>query len=82
MNASRLNGDIYVSSKAYKAVTDAILGTADADNGGSFAEDFRALCKNSTRVPGGCAVMGFEVSGGDNREISTYAFQVLSVALA
>jgi len=40
----------------------------------TYASDFNTLCKEPN-APGGCAMMAFEVYGGDNREISKFAYQ-------
>jgi hypothetical protein len=69
------NGDLYVVTKSYKAMIDTIVG--EAGPGSSFKKDFALLGKGTadTPVPGGMAMLAFEVYGGDNREVSTYAFQ-------
>eukprot|EP01034_Spumella_vulgaris_P022688 gene22688-28837_t len=71
-------GDVYMTAKAYPALISTIVG--ESDKGSTFRKDFNGLCKGSVsstgvNVPGGCAMMAFEVFGGDNRQISTYAFQ-------
>jgi hypothetical protein len=71
--------DLFQVAKSYPALISTIVG--EAGKGSSFRRDFTSLCRGANSstsgvtVPGGCAMMAFEVFGGDNREVSTYAFQ-------
>lgn len=74
--------DLFVSNLAYNAMIDTVFGTAMTDNNGRqhyFVDDFNYLCSSDVDVSisPGCAVLAFEIYGGNDRAISTYYYQVL-----
>lgn len=66
---------------AYNAIIDTIFGVDVADINGryhSYDNDFNNLCSSDVDVTidAGCAMLSFEIYGGNDRSISTYYYQV------
>lgn len=73
--------DLFVPNLAFNAMADILFGTDQPDNNGkyhSFTADFQKLCSSdvSPSVKEGCAMLAFEIYGGQNRAISNYYYQV------
>jgi hypothetical protein len=68
------DGDIHVAQKSYFALIDTLRSTTRDANKTTYADDFKMLC-DGVNVPEGCAALAFEVVGGDDREITTFAYQ-------
>ena len=70
-------GDLFVPNKAYFAMVDTVAGLLGNKNRG-FKKDFNTLCSSSTGpgVQPGCAMFAFNIDAGNNRDISTYFYQV------
>lgn len=49
-----------------------LIGTSSKTGG--FAVDFNKIC-NGTLAPPGCAMLAFEVYGGNNRAVNKYSYQ-------
>jgi len=70
------NGDVFLSNAAYEALLDT-LGSPNSN----FTTNFDSLCSANAEigsVSAGCALLAFEVNGGQNRDISDYYFQPAS----
>eukprot|EP01035_Chromulina_nebulosa_P018737 gene18737-24502_t len=73
------NGDLFVVSKAYRALTDTIL-----DNYDDITDSFMNLCSGAIVkdqiIPPGCALLAVEFYGGDDRHVSDYYYQPATIA--
>lgn len=69
------NADTAVSDVAYDAITDTL------EKNGSFTKNFNKLCGTGPNSfgPIGCAIIALQFSGVDNRDISDYFFQPVSM---
>ena len=72
--------DIYVPNIAYNAIIDTIFGTDVPDSNGhyhTYGTDFNNLCSPDVdeSIAAGCAILSFEIYGGNDRSISTFYYQ-------